>query len=98
MCKCKQAIEWDVDAEIDENAMQEGYDGDLEEGTDTSAWVAYQLISYARCTRCGEREDRDALGSCWVSEPNTTQVYLYDTVRDYGMVPKGAPFDLCIAW
>lgn len=98
MCKCKQALEFDVDANIDEYAMQEGYDGDLEPGTDTSDWVAYQLISYARCTRCGAREDRDALGSCWVSEPGDTEEYLTDLVTDHGMVPAGAKFDLRVAW
>lgn len=98
MCKCKQTIEWDVEASIDEDSMAMGYDGDLEPGTDTSEWVAYQLISYARCSRCSAREDRDALGSCWVSVPGTADAYLSETVRDHGMVPEGAKFDLMVAW
>lgn len=97
MCKCKQAIEWQVVAEIDEHAMMDGYDGDVEPGTDTSDWTAYQLISYAKCSRCGEQEDRDALGGCWVSE-GRAEGYLSDLVKYYAMVPKGADFELSIAW
>lgn len=99
MCKCKQAIEWQVYAEIDEHAMMDGYDGDVEPGTDTSDWVAYQLVSYAICTRCDARTHRDGLGGTWVT-PATSDIrgYLSDTVKHYGMVPKGADFELSIAW
>lgn len=97
MCKCRQTIQWQVVAELDEDSMAMGYDGDLEPGTDTSGWVAYQLISYAECSRCGAREDRDALGGCWVSE-GPAEGYLSDTAKFYGMVPKGADFELSIQW
>lgn len=100
MCKCKQAIEWYVDASIDEGGMSEGYGGGVEPDTDTSDWVCYQLVSYARCTRCGAREDRDALGGCWTTGYGYVQAetYLSETVRDYGMVPKAREFDLRVAW
>lgn len=98
MCKCKQAREFDVDVNIDKESMQEGYDGDLEPGTDTSDWVAYQLVSYARCTRCGAREDRDAMGSCWVTGGEGTEAALRSIIDSYAMVPKGALYDLLLSY
>lgn len=88
MCKCHKKMLWSVEVSYDEYAMQEGYDGDLEPGTDTSNWVAYNLTAYTTCSRCGERESHDALGACWVTDERGAEDYLSDTVKHYGMIPR----------
>lgn len=99
MCKCHKKMLWTVDVTIDQDAMREGYDGDLEPGTDTSDWKAYQIIVYSQCVRCGERESHDALGACWVTGDVGVEQYIRATVEDYGMVPRHVKdWDLLIEW
>ena len=99
MCKCHKKMLWTVDVTIDQDAMFEGYDGDLEPGTDTSNWVAYNLVSHAKCSRCGEVESHDALGGVWVTDERGAEEYLIDTAKFYGMVPRHVKdWDLLIEW
>lgn len=93
MCGCKQKSDWFVKVYVDEYAMSEGYDGDLEPGTDTSEWLAYSLLSIKICSRCNDEETHDSLGSVWVLPSSAAAAYLAETVLQHGMVPKGAYYN-----